>query len=171
VHIAEPLELADFSHELVVDGQASELKLGGQRLGFLGGVAPAALKAFGIRGATTLLEIDLTALAARSRLATKYAEPSPYPTIARDINLIVTEAVRWADLAATVRSAAGPGLERLEYLDTYRDPQKDGPDTKRLLFSLTLRSQDRTLTGQEADAVRDAVVAACIQRHGAKLLA
>jgi phenylalanyl-tRNA synthetase beta subunit len=73
-------------------------------------------------------------------------------------------------LAATVRSAAGEPLERLEYLDTYRDLAKDGPDTKRLHFSFTLRSRDRTMTGPEADTIRDAIVAACQQRHGAKLL-
>jgi phenylalanyl-tRNA synthetase beta chain len=66
----------------------------------------------------------------------------------------------------------GKDLERLECLDaTYRDPEKDGPGTKRLLFSFTLRPQDRTLTGTEADAVRDAVVAACSERHGSRLLA
>ena len=78
--------------------------------------------------------------------------------------------MRWADLAAAVRIAAGPNLERLEYLDTYRDPQKDGADTKRLHFSFTLRAADRTLTGPEADAIRDAVVAACQREHGARLL-
>jgi phenylalanyl-tRNA synthetase beta chain len=82
----------------------------------------------------------------------------------------VEEGVRWSDLAATVRLAAGAALERLEYLDTYRDPQKDGPGAKRLHFSFTLRAADRTLTGNEADAVRDAVVAACRERHAAKLL-
>jgi phenylalanyl-tRNA synthetase beta chain len=170
LHIAEPLELAEFRHALADEGQASDLKLGSQRLGFIGNVSAAALKTFGLRNPATLLEIDLDLLAAKARLTTKYAEQSPFPTIARDINLIVAESVRWADLAATARSAAGKDLERLAYLDTYRDEQKDGPGTKRLLFSLTLRPKDRTLTGQEADAVRDAVVAACVSQHGAKLL-
>ena len=170
LHITLPLELADFSHELLRAGQASELKLGGQRLGFLGDVSPAGQKSFGLRGAATILEIDLSLLAAKAALVPKYAEQSLYPTISRDINLIVEESIRWADLAATARGAAGPDLERLDYLDTYRDPQKDGPNKKRLLFSLTFRAKDRTLTGEEADAVRDAVIAACQQRHGAKLL-
>ncbi|MBW8884621.1 MAG: phenylalanine--tRNA ligase subunit beta, partial [Planctomycetia bacterium] len=95
---------------------------------------------------------------------------SPYPTIARDLNLIVAETVRWADLAATVRTAAGDALQQIEYLDTYRDPQKDGLSTKRLHFSFTLRAADRTLTGPEADAIRETIVAACQRQHGAKLL-
>jgi phenylalanyl-tRNA synthetase beta chain len=136
----------------------------------MGEVSTAGLKAFGLRNAAAVLEVDLSELMAKARLLTRYRPQSPFPTMARDINLIVDERVRWADLAATARSAAGPTLERIEYLDTYRDAGKDGPGKKRLLFSLTLRPDDRTLTGQEADTVRDAVVAACTERHAAKLL-
>jgi phenylalanyl-tRNA synthetase beta chain len=170
LHIQHPLELAEFRHEIVEPERASELMLGFTRLGFLGDVSPAGLKAFGLRGPATILEIDLSVLASRAQLTTTYAPQSPYPTVSRDLNLIVAEPVRWAELAATVRAAAGPDLERLEYLDTYRDPNKDGAKTKRLIFSFTLRAKDRTLTGPEADAIRDAVVAACAERHGAKLL-
>lgn len=171
LHIAEPLALAEYSHALLSAGSACELHLGDRRLGFLGEVSHAGQKAFSLRGPASVLEISLPILIDRAKLATTYAPQSPFPTIARDLNLIVAQSIRWADLAATARTAAGPELERLEYLDTYRDPQKDGADTKRLHFSFTLRAKDRTLTGPEADAVRDAVVAACQERHGAKLLA
>jgi phenylalanyl-tRNA synthetase beta chain len=170
LRIAEPLQLAEFRHELVAPGQASELQLAGERLGFLGDLSPGGLKLFGLRGQATILEVSLALLISRAQLKTAYVPQSPYPTIGRDLNLIVAESVRWTDLAGTVRAAAGRDLERLEYLDTYRDHNKDGPGVKRLLFSLTLRAADRTLTGPEADAVRDAVVAACQQQHAAKLL-
>jgi phenylalanyl-tRNA synthetase beta chain len=150
--------------------RASNLQLDGKLLGFLGEVSATGLKAFSLRGPAAVLEINLTALASQAKLVTNHVPQSPYPTIARDLNLVVVESIRWADLAATVRTAAGPALERLEYLDTYRDPQKDGPDSKRLHFSFTLRAADRTLTGTEADALRDAIVAACQKQHGAKLL-
>src|SRR4029450_7873387 len=101
-----------------------------QRLGFLGEVSPVGTKTFSLRGPATIVELDLSLLFARAKLSTTYAPQSPFPTISRDLNLIVAEAVRWSDLAATVRSAAGPELERLEYLDTYRDPSKDGSGVK-----------------------------------------
>jgi phenylalanyl-tRNA synthetase beta chain len=170
LHVAVPLTAAEIQHSLLTAGQACELRLHDQRLGFLGEVAPQSFKAFGLRGPASILEIDLSALERHASLTTKYAEQSSFPTIERDLNLIVDEAVRWADLSATARAAAGSDLERLEYLDTYRDAQKDGAGKKRLLFSLTLRPTGRTLTTQEADAVRDAVVAACQAHHGARLL-
>jgi phenylalanyl-tRNA synthetase beta chain len=146
------------------------LKLDGQRLGFLGEVSENGLKAFSLRSPATILEVDLSRISAAAKLVTKYVPKSTYPTIGRDLNLIVTESVRWAEISSTVRATAGEVLERLEYLDTYRDPQKDGPNTKRLHFSCMLRASDRTLTGPEADAIRDVIVAACGARFGAKLL-
>jgi len=80
-------------------------------------------------------------------------ELSPYPAVERDVIWSVAESVRWADVAATARSAAGSELERLVYQDTYRDRERLGRDRKSLLMTLTLRRNDRTLTNAEADAV------------------
>jgi phenylalanyl-tRNA synthetase beta chain len=167
---AADLDVSDFRHDLLAADRACELKWGGRLLGILGEVSASGQKAFGLRQPATVLELNLDALVEAARLITTYEPQSPYPTISRDLNLIVEEAVRWADLAAAVRYAAGADLEQLEYLDTYRDPQKDGPNTKRLIFSVTLRAKDRTLTGPEADTVRDAIVTACQERFGARLL-
>jgi phenylalanyl-tRNA synthetase beta chain len=86
------------------------------------------------------------------------------------LNFIVDEKVRWAELAATVRAAAGPELEQIEFREDFRDPQKDGPGKKRLFFSYTLRAAERTLTSEEADAVQKAIIAACTQSHGAAVV-
>jgi phenylalanyl-tRNA synthetase beta chain len=73
-------------------------------------------------------------------------------------------------LAATVTRAGGDVLESIAYQETYRDPERDGPGCKRLLLSVRLRSAQRTLTGEEADGVREAIIQACQQAHGARLL-
>ena len=170
VNPALKLEIADFSHPLVAPGKSCELRLAGKRLGFLGEISSAGLKQFGLRKETTILEIDLGSLVPLAVLIPKFTPVSPFPTISRDLNLIVDEPLRWLELEAVVRGSAGGFLERAEYLDTYRDSAKDGPGKKRLLFSLTLRAKDRTLTSEEADKARDAVVAACAAKLGARLL-
>jgi len=96
---------------------------------------------------------------------------SAYPTVERDLNFEVAESVRWSALADTVRQSAGPDLEEIRYLETYRDPKRLGPDRKSLVLRVVLRKADDTLTGEEADAIRDAIVAACQQAHGATLRA
>ena len=103
-------------------------------------------------------------------LVPQAVELSPYPAVERDVNLVVAESIRWADVAATVESAAeAPISNDWFYRDTYRDRERLGSDRKSLLMTLTLRRSDRTLTSAESDAVRDAVVAACVARHGAQL--
>jgi len=166
---AAQLEVVDFRHELFAAGRACELRLDSQRFGFLGEISAAARQQFELRGPATVAEVRFDLLEKIAVLVPQATALSPYPAVERDLNLVVAESVRWADVAATVHSAAGADLERLVYQDTYRDPQRLGADRKSLLMTLTLRRSDRTLTSIEADAVRDAVVEACVAKHGAQL--
>jgi len=68
-------------------------------------------------------------------------------------------------------SAGGELVEDVSYQETYRDAERDGPDRKRVLFTVNLRDPQRTLTGEEADRVRDAVAAACEKQFNAALVA
>ena len=87
-----------------------------------------------------------------------------------DFNFVVENAVRWADLESTVRAAAGSLLESIEYRETFRDQKKDGPSKKRLLLSVVLRSNNSTLTGQQAEEVCSSIVASCQSKHAAALV-
>ncbi|MCA9220643.1 MAG: hypothetical protein KDA71_09970, partial [Planctomycetales bacterium] len=165
------LELAATEQPLLDRDRSGELRLGGERFGFLGEVTAAGLKQFGLRSRTTVAEISLDRLVAVAELTRLFSELSPYPSIARDLNLIVDESLRWAELESKVRGVIGSLLERLEYRETYRDREKDGAGKKRLLFTITLRSPQRTMTNEEADTIRAQVVAACETSFQAKLLA
>ena len=170
VHAKGALEVADHPLPLMSPEVCAELRVGGKLLGFLGELSPAALKQFGLRQSAWFLEIDAGMLVDQAVLIPRHSAISAQPAISRDLNLIVDEALRWSDLAATVRSSAGERLEQTTYLDTYRDENKDGPGKKRLLFSLTLRGADRTLTSEEADAIAAQVVDAAGKKHAAVLL-
>jgi phenylalanyl-tRNA synthetase beta chain len=164
------LQADDTQHELLADQKACQLKIDGQLLGYLGELSDAGLKHFGLRSPTTVAEVRFDLLAQIAKLIPQHMDQSPYPAIALDLNLIVEEAVRWSHVADTVRGSAGPFLEDMQYQETYRDTKTDGAGKKRLLFSVTLRSAERTLTSEEAEATRDQIVAACGKKHGAKLL-
>ena len=126
---------------------------------------------FDLRGPATVAEIRLAPLVDAADLVPRCVPQSSYPAVTRDLNLVVDESVRWADVAATVRSSGGPLFESLEYRDTYRDPQRLGGDKKSLLLTIALRWAEGTLTSGQADEVRDQVVAACRAKHGAELRA
>ncbi len=141
------------------------------RLGYAGRLSARAMKQFELRGPTTVAELRLAPLLEHADLIPQYVPLPAFPAVSRDLNLVVDEAVRWAQIAATVRSNGGPDLESLEYRDTYRDADRLGAGKKSLLFTVGLRSQEGTLTSQQADGVRDRIVAACRQEHGAELRA
>ncbi|MDA1053099.1 MAG: phenylalanine--tRNA ligase subunit beta [Planctomycetota bacterium] len=156
---------------LLDNARSCELHVDGELLGFLGEVTPAALKSFKLRLATTVAELSMSALGVIANLIPQHSPQSAFPAMSRDLNLIVDESLRWADLASTVRESGGELLEGVTYQDIYRDNQRDGAGKKRLLFSITLRSSETTLTNEQADEIRDTIVAACGKRHAATLLA
>jgi phenylalanyl-tRNA synthetase beta chain len=164
------LEIQATRQALLDADQSCELHVANQLLGFLGELTPAGLKAFKLRGETTIAELSLEVLGAIANLTPQHADLNSFPATSRDLNLIVDESLRWADLESTVWKSGGECLESVAYQDIYRDTKRDGDAKKRLLFSISLRSTTGTLTNEDADKIRDGIVAACTAQHGAKLL-
>ena len=165
------MEVRDFKHSLLTDGSAAEVTIDGVRFGLFGEVSTAGRKEFDLRGPTTIAELRLSPLTERAELVPCYQEISSMPAIARDLNLELKEEVRWADIAAAVKEAAGGVLEQVVFKDIYRNDELTGRGEKRLLFNVTLRDPAATLTGAQADAIRDRIVDACGRRFGARLQA
>ena len=140
-------------------------------LGFLGEVSNPGLKLFELRGSTAVAELSFSALKAVANLVPQYAPLPVYPAVSRDLNFVVDEGVTWGDVARTVRDTAKPQAEGLQFVDDYRDDERLGKGKKSLLMTLTLRSHEGTLTNEQADAVRDRVVAAVKVTHGGELRA
>jgi phenylalanyl-tRNA synthetase beta chain len=166
--VAVPMAADDAGMALFDPSASCRLQLGGETFGYVGRLTHEALRQFDLRGPAVVAEIRLAPLVEESDLVPRCVPQSPYPAVTRDLNLVVAESVRWAEVAATVREQGGPCFESLEYRDTYRDAQRLG-DKKSLLFSIALRSPGGTLTSQQADEIRDRIVAACKAKHGAEL--
>ena len=158
-------------HPLLDMTRSAELQINGKTLGWLGEVSESGKTTFAIRRSVSVAEIDIAMLVELARPVALHTEVSPFPSVSRDFNLVVDERVRWSDIAASVRSAAGQFLESVTYKETFRDPQRDGADKKRVLLSVVLRSGDETLTREQADKACQAVIQRCAADHGAALLA
>jgi phenylalanyl-tRNA synthetase beta chain len=165
------LDVHDFNDKLFLPGRAVELIVGGERIGLLGEVSVAGRKQFELRGGTTVAELRLAPLVDLSQFVPHYREVPATPAIARDLNLELAERVRWSDVAAAVREAAGAVLEQLDFKDVYHNDELIRRGEKRLLLSVTLRDPRATLTSAHADEVRDRIVAACGAQFGARLQA
>jgi phenylalanyl-tRNA synthetase beta chain len=159
------------AHTLLDEARSCELRVGGERLGFLGEVSRAGLQEFDLRGKATVAELQLSVLDKLANLIPQF-EPLPlFPAIERDLNLVVDEHVGWAEIAAAARIGAGSILENLRYRDTYRDAERLGPGKKSILLSIKLRDPQATLAGERADEICARIVAGCAASLGAQLRA
>ena len=141
-------------------------------LGYVGQLAPAIARARGLPAddAVFVAELDLSAVARtgvdRRRMV---AAPLPrYPSIVRDLAVIVDAALPAATVRETIRSVAPETLLQVREFDLYRG--KGIPDGHMsLAFRLTFRAADRTLTDTEVQRAMDAVVAELEKAHQATL--
>jgi phenylalanyl-tRNA synthetase beta chain len=165
------LEVGEVEYPLLDNGRQARLRLGDHLLGYLGELSDAGRERFELRGSSTVAEIDLDVLAAVAELVPTARPLSPYPSVSRDLNIVVPETVHWAEVADLVRVAGGEVLEAVEYQETYRDLQRLGAGRKSLLFTVQLRSAGGTLTNEEADGVRDRIVRLLAEQVGGELRA
>ncbi|WP_156251139.1 phenylalanine--tRNA ligase subunit beta [Pseudactinotalea terrae] len=142
----------------------------GALVGHAGELAPRVVSELGLPARTVALEVDLDVL-----FVAAPAEPrqvgslSTFPPAKEDIALVVPADVPAGDVLDVVTAAAGALAEEVRLFDVYTGANLP-EGTRSLAFALRLRGE-RTLTGEDTAAVRDAVVAAAGERFGATLRA
>lgn len=146
--------------------RSADVYRGETRLGWIGQIHPRLAKAMDIDVEVYAMELDLAPLAARA--LPRAGELSRFPAVRRDLAVLAPESVAWADLAATIRRAAGPLLRDLNLFDRYVG-QGVEPGFKSLATGLILQDMSRTLTDRDVDAVVTEVVAAIEREHHARI--
>jgi phenylalanyl-tRNA synthetase beta chain len=147
-------------------GRCAELLVGDRVVGHAGELHPRVLAALELPARTSAMELDVDALPAAP---VPVGPPiSAFPPVLVDLALVVSDQVPAADVESALRDGAGELLESLRLFDVYTGtPVPEG--SRSLVFALTLRAPDRTLTGEEANAARDAALAVAVERTGAVL--
>lgn len=147
-------------------GRTANIVLDGKRIGFLGQLHPAEQKANGIKE-TYVMELNLEEILAASIEPLVYVPVPRFPSISRDIALIVDRSTNAADLEATIRNAGGKLLKEVNVFDLY-EGEKMESGKKSVAFTLTYFTPERTLTDEEVVAAHDKVVEA-LTESGAEL--
>ena len=93
-----------------------------------------------------------------------------YPAVRQDLAFAVPEDVEAGELVDAARAAAGPELREMRPFDVYRGEQV-GEGRKSIAFRVSFQSPERTLTDEDAAAVRARIVEALAARFGAALRA
>jgi phenylalanyl-tRNA synthetase beta chain len=128
-------------------------------LGALGELHPAVARKLGIEDAAFYFEIEVEALASAAT-PLRTSAPPRFPAISRDVSFWIELATPAAALRAAFLSAQEPLLCDLAVLEDFRDAKYAPPGKKGVLWSMTYRASDRTLTDAEADEAHRRVVEA-----------
>jgi phenylalanyl-tRNA synthetase beta chain len=140
------------------------------RLGVAGQIVPAIAVARGFPGAEEIFaaELDLGALGTVAAIGDRVVEPLPrFPSIVRDISILVEDTLPAAAVRGTIRSAAPSTLVSIVEFDRYQG--KGVPEGRvSLSLRLTFRATDRTLTDEEAQNATETIVGALRSAHGAQ---
>lgn len=117
---------------------------------------------------TYVLEVEFSVLAEQASERITHKLLPRYPSIGRDIAVVVNREVQVGDLIAKVREVAGSLLESIQVFDIYTGDRL-GADKKSVALALVYRTPERTLTDEEVSELHAKVVEALEQAFGAEL--
>ncbi len=133
--------------------------------GWVGEVHPALLE-----GEWGVFELDLDTLFAQVPERVEYEDVVSYPAVHQDLAFVVGEEVLAGELIAAAREAAGPELRDAAVFDVYRgEPIPAG--RKSVALHVSFQSPERTLSDEDARAIRERIVAALGEKFDAELRA
>lgn len=154
-------------HPALHPGQTAEIKTPqGGHAGWLGLLHPQLKQVLGVTGDVILFELNSDAIATRLRPA--FQASSKFPTIGRDLALVVDVELPADAVIMAIKEVAGERLKQLQLFDVY---QGEGIDSgrKSLALGLTLQDTVQTLTDEQVDRLIKRILDHLDQKLGAKL--
>jgi phenylalanyl-tRNA synthetase beta chain len=147
-------------------GAGAIVKVDGKHAGWCGAIHPTVLKGFDIKKSVYAFEIDLEPLLSREVPYVK--ETSRFPSVRRDIAVLLPIETGYVDVEKVIKTAAGPYLENTIVFDVYAGNNlKDG--YKSLAIGLIFNNVSSTLRDEDVDPAIEAVVSELENRLGAQL--
>jgi len=137
-------------------GRAAEIRAGGTVVGWVYEVHPRVAEAFGIDGKIGVLELNLDELSAKSKSGVAYESIPEFPTVERDLAIVLPKKVTHAEIMALLKSV-DPLLHSVKLFDVY-EGENIGADKKSMAYRFTFLDRGRTLSAAEADAVQNKII-------------
>ena len=154
------------NHPALHPGQSASVVQDGKIIGILGAIHPKVLQNLGVSANIYVFELDVDEI---SHVAIpKFHALSKYPSIRRDIAIVVDEQVLAGDIQACIATTLPNMLKDTILFDVYKGKGVDS-GRKSLALGLILQESSRTLIDKDIDIAIDQVVKELKQRFGATL--
>lgn len=148
-NVADVLSLHSSRKALIKNGR-------GDILGVMGEITKSAHKYFGIKKMRAcVFELNVKSLLGEIKSEKKYKSLAKFPSVNRDISLVVGERTLASDVERAISKAGGKLLKEVVLFDTFVNTSTQ---ERSMAFHLVFADSKRTLTAEEVDAKMDQII-------------
>ncbi|NQU38578.1 MAG: phenylalanine--tRNA ligase subunit beta [Lentisphaerae bacterium] len=150
-------ELAPLAHPAFDAGWCVTVSVGGESIGLMGLLTEPIRHTWRIQNPVAIAEVRLDAVLSQQNGPQPFTPIQAYPSVARDVAMIVGEAVQHTDVVRVMRAGAPAELTAIDLFDIFRSEEL-GAGRKSMAYALTYRSGERTLTDEETNRMQAVVM-------------
>ena len=143
-------------------GQSALISVNNDVIGIIGKVHPQKIKEN-----IYVFEINLEKLLAKKVGKMKYKELSKYPSVKKDLAVIINKNVTAQEIATLIKKSAGSLLLNTEVFDVYTGKGIE-ENKKSIAYSLEFGTNYRTLTDEEINNILEKIIAN-LEKNGAEI--
>ena len=141
---------------------------GAQVLVEFGKVQPKLKKSFDIKNDVYFADFQWdNILKALKNAKVGYEEVSKYPSVRRDLALVLDATVKFGDISAIAQKAAKKLLKDVNLFDVFEDESKLGAGKKSYAVSFVFEDKEKTLNDKEIEKVMDELIKTYESKLGA----
>jgi len=152
--------------EILFPGRGANIIIEDDKVGIVGDVHPRVAQAFELSNTICLIEVDLEKLLANITVTKKYQPIPRFPSVTRDIALVLDEQVSYRTVENIIRSF--PLVTEVTLFDLYQGKQIP-KGKKSFAIRIIYQSPEHTLTDEEVDQTQEQMFARLHQELGAIL--
>lgn len=156
------------THYALHPGKTAVFKKGRDVLVTVGEVHPAVADALDIRKKIYVFEADVDTLQKFAAKKFTFESLPKYPSISRDLAILVDHDTAAGDVEKVIAKNGGQFFKGVTLFDVYTG-DRISADKKSLAFAIDFRSNERTLTDEEADESFKNILSAVEKEFGATL--
>ena len=155
------LGFASLSFETVTDADfenSAFIKMNNTKVGIAGNIHPKVLRKFDIKEPVFYADIYWDQIQVlKNNKTVKYKEVVKFPSVERDLALIVNTAISFAQIQAVVAAAKIDSLKSIKLFDIF-ESEKLGTCKKSMAVSFTFLDETKTLTDKETDEMMNKLI-------------
>jgi len=140
----------------------------GSEIGAIGKVSKDVLKGYGVEKKAFILELCIDTLLPLVVWVKKFTPLTKFPSVRRDISIIVNRSIQSAMLVDIVKEKGTDLVESVDIFDLYQGKQI-APQEKALAVRISYRSNKRTLRDDEVNKIHEGIIEEIRRQTGGRL--